>query len=296
MAHPHLQDARDGHTAKLKKMTEEYGSASGPANNITAPTNRDHEEGPQRHIGFGEGPKPKSRADRGSRGTVAVNPIATYAKGGAVPARARGGRTKKHGSTHVNVIVAPQGGGAGPAGIAPGLARPPVVPVAPGLPPAAGMGAPAMPPRPPMAMPPGGMPPMGGPPGAVPPGIVPPRKRGGRVHREDGGPTGSVGDAKEQAAEENLINSQAAATANAASKKRGGRVHEDEAQDRALIQKTLKDEGLIRSDKAEKTSVRARGGRLPNQVHHMTAGSVTGIARLEKIGEKPKKPAPPQVV
>lgn len=66
----------------------------------------------------------------------------------------------------------------------------------------------------------------------------------------------------------------------------GGAVHKDEAQDKDLIQKTLKAEGLVRE--------RATGGRMPH--HHMTAGAVTGIGRLEKIGKKPKDAGPPQAV
>jgi hypothetical protein len=73
---------------------------------------------------------------------------------------ARGGRAKGH--THVNVVVAPQGG-----------KEPVPVPVG------GGMGAPPMapPPRPPMAPPMGGPPGAGGPPG----GGMPMRAKGGRV-------------------------------------------------------------------------------------------------------------------
>ena len=172
--------------------------------------------------------------------------------------RARGGRTsKKGGHTHVNVIVAPQGGGAG-AG--------PVPPIALGGGPGGPM-PPVMPPRPPMASPMGAgpmMPPPGGlPPGMPPPGMMPPRASGGRVQRA-----------------------------------KGGAVHDDEAQDKALIKKELKAEGLARSDKAE----RADGGRLvapkrlPSQKHHLDAGAVTGVARLEKIGKKPHDAGKPQPV
>ena len=79
---------------------------------------------------------------------------------------------------------------------------------------------------------------------------------------------------------------------------KGGRVHPDEAEDKKLIMKTLKDQGLVRSDKAEHMGLRGRaaGGRLPNQNHHMDAGAVTGVGRLEKIGMKPKSAGKPQAV
>lgn len=250
MAHPHLKEARDGHGAKLRAMTEDYGSASGPKNNISGPTNRFKQEGPEDAVGFGaDSTKPRGRADKASRKQTIANPVATLKTGGAVQ-RAHGGRAgkKKGHGTHVSVIVAPQGGGA-PGGAPMPMARPPMpMPASagampPGIPPGAPPpGAGAMPPRPPMA--PGG--PMAAP-GSVPPGLVPRAK--------------------------------------------GGRVHADKAEDEALIHKTLKDEGLIRSEKE-----RARGGRLPNQHHEMHAGALSGEGRLDKIGEKPKNAGKPQPV
>lgn len=65
---------------------------------------------------------------------------------------------------------------------------------------------------------------------------------------------------------------------------RGGAVHKDEAQDKDLIAKTLKAEGLVRE--------RASGGRMP----HMTAGAATGEGRLEKIGKHGKNAGRPQAV
>lgn len=242
MAHPMKKEATDGINAKMRRMTRDYGSASGPANNKLAPTNRAKAEGPEEASGFGaESGTPRPRADRASR---IANPIPTYAQGGAI-ARARGGRAKK-GATNVNVIIAPQGGGAAPP--------PPAPPILAGPPPGAGMPPPG-PPKPPMGagpmgMPPGaaGLPMAPGAPGGMPPGLIPPRASGGRVHK-------------------------------------------DEAQDKALIQKTLKDEGLVRSDEPVKMG-RARGGK----VHHMTAGAATGVGRLEKIGVTPKNAGKPQAV
>lgn len=260
MAHPNKKDSAAAHTAKLRRMTADYGSAD-PSMNKLAPVDAEKEEGDEDAVGFGSDSSAASakRGDRPARRTTAANPLSTYRKGGRVklsakkradggdvssieeanrnqamtkPAeRARGGRTKGKG-THVNVIVAPQGAAAPPP--------PPVLPVPP-----AGM----MPPKPPMMPPPGagGPPPMGGPmpppglmgapgaPGGMPPGLMPPRAKGGRVHA-------------------------------------------DEAEDKDLIKKTLREEGLTRSDSEVK---RARGGKITS-IHDMDAGSMSGEGRLQK--------------
>jgi hypothetical protein len=185
-------------------MTAHYGAASGPANNKSAPTNVFKQEGPEEDTGFGtDSTPPHMRKDRRARGgfvkRAAGGSVIARRKGGKIAhrdsggdvsdiekanrdqamtkERAAGGRTKHKGSTHVNVIVAPQGQGgpggvrpvppvAGPPGLPPGL--PPGGPP-PGMPPMAG----GMPPRPPMGVMP--------PPGAMPPGMIPPRARGGKV-------------------------------------------------------------------------------------------------------------------
>jgi len=291
--HPHKKESTESHNAKMRRMTDGY--VGSPANDILAPSERmKGGEGPEQAVGLGaDATVPRSRADRASRKQMVANPVATLKRGGHVKRarggkvhhrdsggsttadspveeanlnqsqanRARGGRTKHKGSTHVNVIVAPQGGG-GPMGMRP----PPVVPPGgPMVPPAGGPPPPMMPPGA-AGMPPGAMarPMMA--PGAVPPGVVPPRKHGGKVN------------------------------------------HPDELQDKQLIMKTLKQEGLIRSNKAEKMPIEGRAmgghvegvtgpkGRLPSQKHHMTAGAVSGEGRLEKIGEKPKGAGKAQAV
>jgi hypothetical protein len=253
MSHPLKSDAASAHSSKLRSMTTHYGLASGPSNNITTPGERLKGEAGEDHVGFGadSANATAKRGDRPARRSVAANPVPTYARGGKVKhkdsggpveeqmaeaneakeaaeprnmggiiARARGGRAKggKHG-THVNVIVAPQGGP--PAGGAP---SPQLAALAAGA-------------HPPMGGPPPGAPPMGGPPpgmppGAPPPGMPPMRARGGKV----------MGD------------------------------HPDAAQDKELIEKTLREEGLVH---------KAKGGGV-----HMTAGAVTGNGRLEKMGVK----------
>ena len=246
------------HSSKLHRMTDGYGAADKGAN-ILGPTNKLKGEGPEMEIGYGAdagAPEAAPRADRRARGghtkkhkhradggpVGSVSPIEAANMDQSVANRAHGGRTKKHGNTHVNVIVAPQGG-AGAGGPGAGLPVRPVPPILPGGPPAGAM-PPPMPPKPPMGAGPG-MPP-GLPPGAMPPGAGPPGLPPGIMPRKDGGRADPV------AAE------------------------------------TRKGEGL--------EPARAKGGRLPNQKHHMTAGAVTGEGRLEKIGKKPKSAGPAQVV
>lgn len=173
---------KDSINAKMRAMTDGYGSASGPANNKLAPSNREKGEGPQDAAGFGmEGNgMPKARGDKAGRGRPPIaNPVPTYKTGGAV-ARARGGRAKKgSGKTNVNVIIAPQGG-------APGAGAPPPMP----MPPPAMAKPPMAPPpmmKPPMGPPPGGpgagLPMAPGAPGGMPPGLIPPRAAGGAVEQ-----------------------------------------------------------------------------------------------------------------
>ena len=279
MAHPNKKEASDSHNRRLRAMTMDYGSASGPKNNILAPSNRLKGEGGEDIVGFGaDSSAGRARGDRMPRRTQAANPVSTYKKGGRVHAkakakaradggdvstieeanrdqamasRARGGRThhKGKGATHVNVIVAPQGGNQGPgAGMMPHpmmganpAVPPPMPPVGgpPGMPPGMPPGGPMMGARPPMPM---------MPPGAIPPGMIPPRKRGGRVEHGD--------EAEDRAMIKQMVKGSALKNA-------GGRVG------------SLADQGL--------TKARARGGSI-----HMTAGAESGPGRLEKTEARRK--------
>jgi hypothetical protein len=268
--HPQKKSAIDSHNAKLKAMTSDYGAASGPANNIMAPPERGDGDNPDAAVGFGEGAPSRARGDRAARRPALANPIPTYAKGGGVD-RARGGRAKGKGATHVNVIVAPQGGAG--AGAMPPPMMPPPIPPGGGMPP---------PPKPPMGAGPMGAPPGGGPimpppPGMPPPGMMPPRARGGRVKHAD------------EAEDRKLISEMLRKEEKGEEKKRarGGSVTDDEDhEDR--IGNSLREEGLTRFE----AGTHVKPGKMP----HMEGGAATGIGRLDKIGEKPKRAGRPQTV
>jgi hypothetical protein len=327
MAHPHRKEAADGHNAKLKRMTEDYGLASGPANNLSAPPNALKPEGDEKPIGFGtDSTAPRGRFDRAGRNSPVATPVSTLKHGGhakhkrraaggkvevtgegpagrydtqgSVLNRARGGR-KGHGKgATVNVLVAPQHGAGGPGG-------PPVVPVPPvagGMPPVVAV----RPPGPPMGagpMPGGPIVPPGpvlpgpvapGAPGGIPPGMLPPRKHGGAVGRKHGGglghfdPTGSHGGGGKRGPDGHFDPT--------GSRKSGGRVEDSvggSGEGDTMMAHSRKEQGLkppmVASDGA-------LGGRHMPKHHHLTAGAATGVARLEKMGMKPRHDHRKQVV
>ncbi len=207
--------------------------------------------------------------------------------------RARGGPAGRKG-THVNVIVAPQGGG----GMHP--------PGPPGMP-----AQPMMPPRPPMGAPPMGAPPVGGAPmGAPPPprppgvpptmgggmmppgggaGLPPPKppgmmKRGGGIRHSDPGQGGYHS--------RNVID-------------KGGNIDRNDSNDPMRPPQTPAEErthspGMIEAGRPSDDVLsmkrggakrRAEGGRTVD----MEAGAGSGIGRIEKMHEygeggfKPKK-------
>lgn len=200
MAHSHKIEAADSQRAKVSRMLRAAsGTArmSSPAVEGQAEEAGDDEHGMKaakrssiakfKRGGAVHGEEAKKRLDRPSRKKKAsggvIDPLAedaaeqhldtlnTKKKGGGVKkdAYARGGHVTKggKGKTTVNVVIAPQGGGAGAP--PPGLG-----PMPPGGPPPPPMGPPPPPPRPPM------MPPPGAGPGGPPPGM-PMRASGGRV-------------------------------------------------------------------------------------------------------------------
>ena len=305
--HPNKQEGVKSHSEKLRRMTRHYGDAD-PKMKKLAAVDEQKEEGEEDAVGYGADPSNKTakRGDRKARRSIPANPLATYRKGGRVrtkgkhhasggsisdieqanvdqklstQGRARGGRTK-HKGTHVNVIVAPQGGGA-PAGppMPPLGANPAMMPPKPPMAPPGAGAPPGMPPGGPMPGGPGMMPPGMGAPGGLPPGIMPPRARGGKVNQVDA--KENKNPIKNTLRNEGLIRSDHEVRA------RGGKVnHADEKEDKAMIKHMVKSESLKR----------ARGGRLPNQKHHMTAGAASGDGRLEKIGKKPHDAGKPQQI
>ena len=261
MAHPLKNEVSDAHTAKLRAMTTHYGSASGIANNIASPQSRLKGEGGEHHVGFGADSSAASskRGDRPARTSMAANPLATYARGGKVKHRDAGGDVspiEEANKDQAEANMKSTGGGViarargGRAKHGKGATHVNVI-VAPqgagGPPPGAG-------PSPQLAaLAAGAHPPMGGPP-PMPPGAGGPPP-GGPPMMPPGGPGGPPPGMPMRA--------------------RGGKVmgdHPDASQDKALIQKTLREEGLVR---------KARGGGIT-----MTAGALTGEGRLEKMGKK----------
>lgn len=267
MAHPLKGDSSDSHNAKLRRMTRHYGSASGPANNIKSPQEYMKGEGPEDNVGFGADIEmARARGDRPARKAASTNPLATYKKGGRVCAPA--GKPAE---------VATRARGGRLHGKGKGSTHVNVI-VAPhsgaqtppvGASPSPALAALAGGSRPPVPAP-AALPPVGGPPpggGMMPPGGAPPMPM-----RAKGGKVGHP----DEAADKALINKML--KEKGLTKAKGGGVNED------MIAHSMKEQGLHR---------RARGGATK---HHMTAGADSGVGRLEKIGIKAKDAGEPQEV
>lgn len=161
--HPHLKEAREGHSSKLKRIAGYHGTPRNPAGN----------ESPGGTTGSFPGGAERAGEvlPNGPQAAVGLDNIKAEGKS---PRRnlgkfARGGRTKK--GTTVNVMVSPAPAAAPAAAPAMPMPHPPM-PMA-GPPP----GGPGLPPG-------AGMPPPGGPPGGLPPGMM--HKAGGRAFKAGG--------------------------------------------------------------------------------------------------------------
>ena len=182
MAHPHAMTPKD-HRDKARAVVSRTGNEAMHGKMRYARGGHVHEdeaedadmirEGVGEHEENMHAGKPKTKLKFKQGGSVEGEKAHHH-----LGRRARGGPTNGKRGTHVNVIVAPQGGG----GMRPAGPMPAAQPMAPPRPPAPPPQA--MPPRPPMGAPPpgGGMPMAGG--AGRPPGMM---KRGGGVKDNDAG-------------------------------------------------------------------------------------------------------------
>jgi hypothetical protein len=232
--HPNKAEGIRGHNAKLRRMTRHYGEAN-PSMHKQARVNYPKGDGPEEAVGYGaDSAAANARADRPARRAAPGNATATYRKGGRVKNRAMGGPA----------VAKPAKKGKGKTNISINITPPSAPTGVSGLPMGANPAVPPMPPpRPPVPM--GGMPP-GMPPGA---GMPPPGMAGAP------GPLGQL--ALQQKA------------ASLLPRKRGGRVHADEAQDETLIKRMVKSKALRR----------AKGG--PVKVG-LKGGAMSGEGRIER--------------
>lgn len=173
MAHPHAA-ARADETAKARHLITRTGYKRGGAVGDEAEDARMVSRGVHEHEANMHKGEPKTKLKLRSGGSVDGESARHH-----LAKRARGGATHgKKGSTKVNVIVAPQGGGGARPVPVPVPTRPPM---AVGAPPPAPVGAPPM----------GAGMPMGARPGMPPPGAPMMRARGGKVpHMEAGAASG----------------------------------------------------------------------------------------------------------
>lgn len=172
MAHPHLQEARDGAAAKLRRIAGFHGTPRNPSGN----------DSPDGTSGGGKfmAERPGEVISNGPQPSLG---LASLKAEGKRPKRnlgkfARGGRTKGKGKgTTVNVMISPSPSSGGPPPMMPPQALPMPRPAGPPPGPAGMPGA-----APPPGLPPGAIPPR---PGMPPPGMMPHRS-GGRAFKRGG--------------------------------------------------------------------------------------------------------------
>lgn len=233
--HPNKREGVVGHNKKLKQLTEDYGAADP---NMFSSAQGIKASGPQKEYGYGSGPEEEASPAKGDRArrSSAANPIPTYKRGGRIherekaEARCAGGDVPAR-AFGGGVIGRSRGGRKAKGATHVNIVIAPQSGNTPAMPPTGPvvppMGAGA-PPGMGAGPPPGAGPMAGGPPPPMPPGMPPP----GMIPP----------------------------------RKRGGRVHEDAAEDAEEIRSMVKPSAL-----------RARGGKVLDD-----AGAMSGEGRLAR--------------
>ncbi len=273
MAHPYASQAKASQARRLGKLGAKAGKSYGSSSMYKKTSYPSKNAGTSRELTI-SGKTAKGRADR---------PSNKFASGGFVGGGGGGGAKKKKGHSTTNIIIASPGGGAGAAPPRPvpvPVPRPVPVPVAAGGPPV-GAARPPMPPPgvgggPPINVnvpPPAAAGPVGPPPGMRPPGMAGGGLIGSSYHnwgkgfadgghvkkKANGGMTAGLGMPGAAPGVRPgvrpgacppvvpLVGKPGGPGVRGPGYKKGGVAHDDEAQDKKLIAKMIKQE-----DKTEK--------------------------------------------